>query len=372
MKDLKQCRQEIDEIDEQMMALFERRMKVAKDVVTYKMAHHMEIFQSEREAQVIQNNVSRIQSEDLHSYAKLFLTSMMNISKSYQTTFLPHPQTLTYALPKVNNITVGFQGVPGSFSQKALDTYFGKQTQRQQYTHFKDVFEALKRDEIDYGIVPLENSSTGAINDNYDAIRDYGFYIVGEQSLSVLQHLLGIKGAKLEDIQEVYSHPQGLLQTSLFLEKHHIQPHEYENTAMAAKYVSTLQNPHIGAIASSQAAQLYDLDILQDNIQNIQNNATRFIIFGKQLEVVEDASCISIVFTLPHQVGALYQVMKIIYDYAINMLRIESRPLLETPWEYYFYVDLEGSLKDVAMIQALEDMKAHTKTMRVLGNYVKK
>src|SRR5699024_2191702 len=127
-----------------------------------------------------------------------------------------------------------------------------------------------------------------------------------------------------------------------------------------------------GAIASSQAAQLYDLDILQDNIQNIQNNATRFIIFGKQLEVVEDASCISIVFTLPHQVGALYQVMKIIYDYAINMLRIESRPLLETTLEYYFYVDLEVSLKDVAMIQDLEDMKAHTKIMRVVGNYVKK
>ena len=126
---------------------------------------------------------------------------------------------MTYALPKVNDITVGFQGVPGSFSQKALDTYFGKQTKRQQYTHFKDVFEALKRDEIDYGIVPLENSSTGAINDNYDAIRDYGFYIVGEQSLSVSQHLLGIKGSKLENIQEVYSHPQGLLQTSLFLEK---------------------------------------------------------------------------------------------------------------------------------------------------------
>ncbi len=372
MKDLKQCRQEIDAIDQQIIALFEQRMNVARDVVRYKLAHQMEIFQSVREAEVLEKNINRVQQEELKDYAKLMLTSLMNISKSYQSTFLPHQQTMSFQLPRTENITVGFQGVPGSFSQKALDTYFQVDTPRQQYNHFKDVFEALKNDEIDYGIVPLENSSTGAINDNYDAIRDYGFYIVGEQSISISQHLLGIKGAKLEDIKEVYSHPQGLLQTSLFLESHHIQPHEYENTAMAAQYVASLQNPHIGAIASSQAAKLYHLDIIQENIQNIQDNTTRFIIFGKDLEVSDEASCISIVFTLPHQVGALYQVMKVINDYSINMLRIESRPLLETPWEYYFYVDLEGSLKDVSVIQALQDIQAHTKTMRILGNYAKR
>ncbi len=372
MKDLKQCRQEIDVIDQQIIALFEERMNVARDVVNYKLAHQMEIFQSAREAEVIQKNVSRIHQDTLKPYAQLMLTSLMNISKSYQSTFLSHDNSLTFQKPKVKDITVGFQGVAGSFSQKALDTYFREDTKRLQYTHFKDVFEALKKDEIDYGIVPLENSSTGAINDNYDAIRDYEFYIVGEQSLSVSQHLLGIKGAKLEDIQEVYSHPQGLLQSSRFLEKHHIRPHEYENTAMAAQYVASLQNPHIGAIASSQAAELYHLDIIQENIQNIQTNSTRFIIFGKHLEVSDDATCISIVFTLPHQVGALYQVMKVINDYSINMLRIESRPLLETPWEYYFYVDLEGSLKNESLIQALQDIKAHTKTMRILGNYAKK
>lgn len=371
MKDLKQCREEIDAIDEQMMALFEKRMNVAKDVVHYKMAHDMEIFQSEREAQVIQKNISRIHQETLEPYAKLFLTSLMNISKTYQSTFLsyscPH-----FPQPQTQNIMVGFQGVPGSFSEKALKTYFGDDVQRQNYPHFKDVFEALKHDEIDYGIVPLENSSTGAINDNYDAMRDYDFYIVGEQSLAVSQHLLGIKGTKLKDIQAVYSHPQGLLQTSLFLDKQHIQPRAYENTAMAAQYVSSLNDPHIGAIASLQAAKLYDLDVIQENIQNVSNNSTRFIIFGKHLEISDDASCISIVFTLPHQIGTLYQITKIINDYSINMLRIESRPLLETTWEYYFYVDLEGSLKQPSFLQALEDIKAHTKTMRILGNYAKR
>lgn len=372
MKDLQQCRLEIDEIDKQLMVLFEKRMQIAKDVVKYKIAHDMEIFQSDREAEVIQKNVSRINQDDLKGYAKLFLTSMMNISKTYQSTFLSYNENIDFPIPQKENIVVGFQGVPGSFSEKALNSYFGKETQRQHYVHFKDVFEALKKDEIDYGIVPLENSSTGAINDNYDAMRDYDFYIVGEQSVSVSQHLLGIKGSHLEDIQEVYSHPQGLLQTSLFLEKHHIHPHEYENTAMAAKYVAGLNDPHIGAIASVQAAKLYGLDILQENIQNISHNSTRFIVFGKRLEVSQAASCISIVFTLPHQIGALYQITKIINDYAINMLRIESRPLLETPWEYYFYVDLEGSLKNPSLIKALQDIKAHTQTMRVLGNYEKK
>lgn len=373
MKDLETCRQEIDEIDQQMIALFEKRMKVAKDVVTYKLAKDLEIFQPVRELQVIEKNVNRIQSEELKNYAHLFIQDMMNISKSYQATFMPLQDVFKLHTPQINDITVGFQGIPGSFSYEALELYFSKDTKRKNYCHFEDVFQALKNDEIDYGVVPLENSSTGAIHDNYDLIRDYGFYIVGEQSISVSQHLLGIKGSQIKDLQKVYSHPQGLLQTSVFLSQHpHIQPVEYVNTAMAAQYVAKENNKHLAAIASSQAAKLYDLEILQKDIQNIKSNATRFIIFSKQLEKTKDASCVSIVFTLNHEVGALYQVMKIIRDHQINMLRIESRPLKQTPWEYYFYVDFEGNLENQSIILALEDMKAHTNTLRVLGNYAKR
>lgn len=372
MKDLKECREEIDAIDQQMMALFEKRMKLAQDVVTYKKAHHMEIFQSDREKEVIRKNVRRITQSSLHSYARSFLTGMMNISKSYQSTFLSPSLTLSLQQPRLSHVCVGFQGVEGSFSQKALQAYFQDDVQCQHYPHFQDVFEALKRDEIDYGIVPLENSSTGAINDNYDAIRDYGFYIVGEQSIAVSQHLLGIYGAKLEDIKEVYSHPQALMQSSLFLQEHSIRSHDYENTAMAAQYVSSLNQKSVGAIASLQAAKLYHLDVLYPHIQNLSNNATRFIVFAKNLEHSDDASCVSLVMTLPHTVGALYQIMKIINDHQINMLRIESRPLLSTTWEYYFYIDLQGHLKDERILQALQEMKAHTQSLRILGNYAKR
>lgn len=373
MKDLKKCRQEIDDIDKQIIELFEKRMNISKDVVTYKLAHDMPIFQSEREKEVIEKNVNRIQNDQLKSYGELYIQDIMNISKSYQASFMPIQTSYELKEPRFDNIVVGFQGVPGSFSENALESYFGEETKRKNFQQFEDVFQALQKDEIDYGVVPLENSSTGAINDNYDLIRDYGFFIVGEQNLSIAQHLLGIRGSRIEQLTDVYSHPQGILQTSLFLGEHsHIQSHEFANTATAAKYIAEQNNPHLGAIASQKAAELYDLDILQENIQNVKTNSTRFIIFAKQLERVKNASCVSIVFTVAHKVGALYQVMKIINDYQINMLRIESRPLIDTPWEYYFYVDFEGNLENQNIRLALENMKAHTSTLRVLGNYVKK
>lgn len=373
MKDLNQCREEIDIIDEQIIALFEKRMNVAKDVITYKLANHMDIFQAEREAQVVEKNINRICNEELKKYAKSFVLDMMNISKTYQASFIPTDNVFDLTTPQYDHIVVGYPGVPGSFSETALTSYFGQSTKRKNYEHFEDVFKALANDEIDYGVVPLENSSTGAINDNYDSIRDYGFYIVGEQSISVSQHLLGMKGTHIEDLKEVYSHPQGLLQSSQFLSQHpYIKQREYANTAIAAKYVAESQNPEIGAIASDKAAELYHLEILQENIQDIQNNSTRFIIFGKYLEKSKDATHVSVVFTLSHQVGTLYQVMKIINDHQINMLRIESRPIKAKSWEYYFYVDFEGNLENQNIIQALEDMKAHTITLRVLGQYSKK
>lgn len=373
MKDLETCRKEIDEIDQEMIKLFEKRMNVAKDVVLYKLENDMPVFQGDRENQVIQKNLSHLCQDELSTYAELYIRHMMNISKTYQSSFIPSKHAYQLKTPRYEDITVGFQGVPGSFSESALESYFGTEVERKNYEQFEDVYQALEKGEIDYGVVPLENSSTGAINDNYDLIRDYGFFIVGEQKISIAQHLLGMKGTKTKNITDVYSHPQGILQCNDFLSKHrYIHPHKYVNTAVAAKYVADEKNPHLAAIASSQAAQIYDLDILEKNIQDNKSNSTRFIIFGKDMEKVKDANCMSIVFTLAHKAGTLFQVMKIINDHSINMLKIESRPLKDTPWEYYFYVDFEGSLDSQNIIDALEDIKAHTHSLRILGNYVKK
>ena len=230
MKDLKTCREEIDAIDKEIIALFEKRMHVAKDVITYKLAHDMQIFQKDREKEVIQKNVDRLEDKSLEAYAKTFVQDTMNLSKSYQSTFIPLKKYEATELKE--HFKVGYQGVPGSFSNQAMKSWFGD-IEGINYPHFEDVYKALEEGDIDYGVLPLENSSTGAINDNYDLLTKYGFYIVGEQSITIDQNLLGIKGTALEDIKDVYSHVQGLKQTSEFLNSHHIEGHEYLNTAAA-------------------------------------------------------------------------------------------------------------------------------------------
>ncbi len=369
MKDLNTCRQEIDAIDTQIMKLFEQRMKVSKNVIEYKLAHDMEIFQPEREKAVIEKNVQRMESEELKTYGAAFIQDVMDISKSYQAEFIP-TQDLYHPLPHKNeNIVVGYQGVPGAFGHQAMLQYFGE-VDNKNYPLFEDVYKAIVNHEIDYGIVPLENSSTGAINDNYDLVRNYNLYIVGEYNLSISQHLLGIKGAQLEDLKEVYSHPQGLHQCSHFLAKHpQIIQRNYTNTAASAKYISQLQDKTKGAIASLQAAQLYNLDVIQEDIHNSSMNHTRFIVIGRHLEDSSHANVCSIVFTLQHKVGALYSVLKAVKDHQINLSRIESRPIVDKNWQYYFYIDLEGSIHDQNVKMMLQEMKTHCLTMRVLGNY---
>lgn len=369
MKDLEQCRKEIDEIDQQLIRLFEQRMKVSKDVVTYKLAHDMEIFQPQREKAVIKKNADRVVDKELVEYACDFIQDVMDIGKSYQATFISSKDSYKLAKSKIEDIKVGYAGVPGAFAHQALHEYFGD-VKNVNYEHFQDVYEALKNDEIDYGIVPLENSSTGAINDNYDLVRDYDFYIVGEHSVNITQHLLGIKGASLEEIKYVYSHPQGIQQSSKFLKQFpDIRPQSFSNTAAAAKFVSENNNKQFAAIASKIAADLYDLEVIKENIHNQETNNTRFIIFGKQLEDHEKTDRVSIVFTLQHKAGALYSILKVIKDHQINLSRIESRPLKDKHWQYYFYIDFEGSLHDDNVKLALEQLKTNCLTLRVLGNY---
>lgn len=368
IKDLATTRDEIDHIDAQIVALFEKRMELVEEVIKYKLENNLEIFQSSREKEVIQKNIARLKNPELASYLDNFFSDLMNISKSYQATFIP-PVKKYQSAPAVENPVVGYQGVPGSFSSMAMHSYFGD-VQSKCYTSFHDVFEAIENDEIDYGILPLENSSTGAINDNYDLVRDYNFYIVGECKIKIEHNLLGIRGAKLEDINEVFSHPQGLLQTSEFLEGHPaIKATSFSNTAASAKYVSELQDPTKGAIASIQAGELYGLDVIARNIENSTSNTTRFIVVAKNLQVRPDASNITIIFTLAHEVGSLYNVLKTMKDHQLNLTRLESRPIVGKDWQYYFYIDFQGNLDDANVQEAISHLGSLAVKFNVIGNY---
>lgn len=374
LKTLIQCRQEIDEIDQQMIELFQRRMNVAKEVVMYKIKHQLEIFQPEREQAVIDKNLNRISQDELLPFAKIFIQNMMDISKDYQSDFIPSPHLLTYhqSFEFNQNTRVGFQGVEGSFSRQALADYFTDNVTTKKYEHFEDVFKALNNDEIDYGIVPIENSSTGSINDVYDLIRKNSIYIVGQQNISITQHLLGTNNSNLESIKEVYSHPQALAQCSNFLNQMHYKQIPYTNTATSAQLIASLNDCTKSAIASLQAAKLYNLKVLKQNIHNAKTNHTRFIVIGRRLENSDQNNRISIVCTLKHEVGSLCKVLEVIKNYELNMVHIESRPLVLKPWEYYFYIDFEGNLEHENVKKAMKKINEYATTFKVLGTYIEK
>ena len=235
---------------------------------------------------------------------------------------------------------------------------------------FEDVVAAVMDGTVRYGVLPIENSSTGGITEVYDLVRRYGANIVGEKIVKVEHCLLGLPGASLDDITEVYSHPQGFSQCRAFFKKHPaMQQFNYYNTAKAAEMVAEKKDVHKAAVAGAQAAEQYGLAILARGINTNQSNYTRFIIISRQQELAADADKITLIVSLKHQPGSLYRVLSHFARYQINMTNIESRPIPGQPWEYYFHMDITGHLTDEAVQKALNDLPEDTTECKILGNY---
>lgn len=296
-----------------------------------------------------------ISIEKLYESREIILSQ---IEKGINTRFKPFP-------------VVGYAGVPGAYGEQATIDYFkGQWSKCVPYTEFKDVFEALSLGKIDYGVIPIENSSAGEVLDTYDLIKKYNLFIVGEQVVKVEHHLLAIKGTKLEDIKEVYSHEQGLAQCKEFLNQHkEMEPIAYVNTAAACEYIAKLGDKTKAAISSRRAGEIYDLDTVAANIHFNQNNFTRFIVLAKAMHIDETCNKISICFTTEHKSGSLYNILGHFAYNGLNLLKIQSRPLLKREWEYYFFVDIEGNLEDTNVLIALGRVMEHTKYLKILGNY---
>ena len=376
---LDEYRSKINDIDKELMQLFERRMELVTEIAQYKKENNLPIYHKDREDEVIAKNVAMVENEELKDFAKDFLNSLMAVSRAYQRVKIKDEKSYNVNLVNIDNknrfnsnITVGFPGVEGSFTETALIKYCGTECKKLNFEDFEDVFINLKEGKIDYGIVPIENSSTGAITETYDLLRKYGFYIVGEQCIRINQNLLGIKGATLEEIDEVYSHPQGFEQSTEFLKQYpHWKRIPYHNTAIAAQMVRDLKDKTKAAIASDRAAEKYKLEILKGNINNCSNNHTRFIIIGKNLENAKDFNKLSVIFAIEDGVGALYNVLRYFSENNINMVKIESRPIREKEWKYFFYVDFEGNLEQDAVNEALQLIDENSKYFRLLGAYKK-
>lgn len=371
MKDLNQCRREIDEIDKELIALFEKRMDIAINVAEYKKENKLPILNAKREEEVIDKNVGALKNKEYSYIARKFFANMMELSRSVQAKFISVEKDINIESINIDKTKrLGFQGVPGSFSEEALLKYFGENIDETPYEEFEDVFSALKNNEIDYGILPIENSCTGAITQVYDLLSNYGFYIVGEECIKIDQHLIGVEGTTVNSIEEIYSHPQGFEQSNEFLKNNHswkLIP--YHNTAISAKMIKNLNDKSKAAIASERAAKIYGLNIIKRAINNNKDNHTKFIIIGRDLTVSENSNKISVVFSLEDEAGTLYRLLRYFAENNINMIKIESRPNKHTSWKYLLYVDFEGNLNNEEVQNAIKLIEKNSGYFKLLGNY---
>ena len=342
MIDLQECRNEIDKIDSDIIRLFEQRMKVCEDVAEYKIRTGKKVLDPERERQKLEVLRGKAHGEFNQLGAQELFQQIMAISRKRQYQLLTEhgieddeKLEMVDALP-LKDVRVVFQGVEGA----------------------------------DYAVLPIENTTAGIVADIYDLLTEYELSIVGEQIIRPEHVLLGLPDAELEDIRQVCSHPQALSQCGKYLESHpDWKKKEMENTAGSAKKIKEDNDKTQAAIASRQAGELYGLKILAENICYNGQNATRFVIVSKKPIYVKDAHKISIFFELHHESGTLYNMLSHIIYNGLNMTKIESRPITGKNWQYRFFVDFEGNLKDSAVKNALRGIEAEADRMRILGNY---
>lgn len=375
MVDLSISRQQIDEIDSQIVELFEKRMEVANEVAKYKMETGKPVFDKEREDQKLEKLASLSHGKFNERAVRELFSQIMSISRKYQYGVLPHTDDVTdfreiEEIFTEKNATVYYFGVPGTHTQQAMEDVFGTEVNGVSCQSFQGVMEAVEKGEADFGVLPIENSSTGGISANYDLLLNYSNSIVGQYVMKIDQCLLALPGTSLSDIRTVFSHPQGLLQSREFMNEHpDYEGIEYGSTAAAAKKVAEDKNKTQAAIASRRAAREYGLEIVADSIQQEKNNCTRFIIIGKEPVYTKNSNKLALCIELPHRSGTLYRILSHFLYNDLNMTQIESRPIPGKNWEYRFFVDVEGNLDDAAVQNALRGVKEEAAFMRVLGNF---
>lgn len=270
----------------------------------------------------------------------------------------------------VENPRVVYQGEPGAYSEMAARNFFGPNVNSTGLKEFEDNFAALKEGEADYAVVPIENSSTGAIRQVYDQLIKYECYMVGETTVPIAHCLVGMPGATLEDIDSVYSHEQGLFQCEKFLDEYPTWKRiPYGDTAGSAKMVSEVGDKHKAAVCSSRAAELYHLEILKPSIQTKKNNTTRFVVVAPQMELREERNKLCLAFTVKRNEDSLHKVLSIFANHDLQLIHIESRPMIDRNWEYMYFLELTGNLTDPGMEEMLLYIKNVTTDFRVFGNY---
>ena len=364
MATLEELRGQLDVVDDQIVKLYEERMKICEQVGEYKVEAGRKVFDRVREKEKLQNVASKVSSDfDKKGIQELY----QQLVKAGALGRLPFIEIDSLGVEKAR---VVFQGMEGAYGQAAMKTYFGEDCNSYSVRTFRDAMEAIEEGAADYAVLPIENSTAGAVNEVYDLLVEFENYIVGEVIIPITHTLAGLPGTQLSELKRVYSKAEALMQTTRFLEEHSDwQQISVANTAIAAKKILDDQDRTQAAVCSAYAAKVYGLEVLEDNINDESGNCTRFIIVTNQKVFLKGAKKISICFEVPHESGSLYHLLSHFIYNDLNMSKIESRPIEGRSWEYRFFVDFEGNLEEPGVKNALRGLREESRSLKILGNY---
>lgn len=371
--DLLDLRKQIDKIDEQLIPLLLQRMEISKKVAEYKVKRGLPVLNEQREREIL-DDVQKKCGEQGDTVATVFAATM-DASRALQHKIIGGGKELRELIEASEcesflapNTIVACAGENGSYADKTALSLF-KNPQIKHYRLFEDVFEAVNKGEAPFGVIPVENSTAGSVHEAYDLILKYRFYVVGSYSLEVNHCLCAKQGVEYQNINDVYSHPQALSQCSDFLKNFDFTGINYTNTAAAAKFVAESPRNDIGVLCSEEAAKKYGLKVLKASVQNVSNNKTRFIVISKKLIIENNADKISLIFSLPHTTGSLYRVLGRFSMAGLNLTKIESRPIGNGDFSYYFYIDIMGNIKDEKTLDLICALSSELPDFTFLGNY---
>ena len=375
--DLSEIRQQIDEIDQELVELFCRRMNLSAQVADYKKANNLPIFVPARERAILQK-VAELAGPEMENYTRVLYSMLFELSRSYQSKrngeISPLYQSISKAIEETPKLfpqapTVACQGVEGAYSQIACEKIF-KSPFIMYFKNFEGVFNAIEQGMCQYGVLPIENSTAGSVTKVYDLMIRHNFSIVRTFRLKVDHNLLANPGASLADIKTIYSHEQAINQCSDFLRGlPSVNVVAVENTAMAAEMVAKSGEKDVAALSSRSCAELYGLSCLAASVQDKGNNRTRFICISKNLEIYPGSDKTSIMMVLPHKPGALYKVLARLYTLGINVTKLESRPIPDREFEFMFYFDLDTSIYSEEYVQLMCELDELCEEFKYLGSY---
>lgn len=375
--DITELRGEIDNIDSELVRLFNARMEIAAKVADYKKENHLPIYVPAREREVLQS-VAEKAGTDMANYTRVLYSMIFELSRSYQRKRNTEGSALYKKITESIENTpklfpqapmVACQGVEGAYAQIACKRIF-KSPLIMYFKNFDGVFNAIEQGLCQYGILPIENSTAGSVKKVYDLMIHHNFSIVRTFRLKIDHNLLANPGAKIEDIKEIYSHEQAINQCTEFLKKFtNAKIIPVENTAVAANMVAQSGRTDIAALSSRACEELYDLECLAASVQDEGNNRTRFICISKNLEIYPGSDKTSIMMVLSHKPGALYKVLARMYVLGINVIKLESRPIPDRDFEFMFYFDLETSIYSEEFVQLMCELDDLCEEFKYLGSY---